>query len=112
MRGIQTDHPDRYAMQVLGAVLGGGMSSRLFTEVRERNGLAYYVFAHHASYNDTGTLFSQAGVDTDRIDLAVTTILKEFRAMALRSRSARTSCDGSRTTSRAAWCCSSRTPAG
>ena len=63
-------------------MLGGGMSSRLFTEVRERNGLAYYVFAHHASYNDTGTLFSQAGVDTDRIDLAVTTILKEFRAMA------------------------------
>ena len=82
VRGIQTDHPDRYAMQVLGAVLGGGMSSRLFTEVRERNGLAYYVFAHHAAYADTGTLFSQAGVDTDRIDLAVTTILKEFRAMA------------------------------
>ena len=63
-------------------MLGGGMSSRLFTEVRERNGLAYYVFAHHAAYADTGTLFSQAGVDTDRIDLAVTTILKEFRAMA------------------------------
>ncbi len=82
VRGIQTTHPDRYVMQVLGAILGGGMSSRLFTEVRERNGLAYYVFAHHAAYHDTGTLFSQAGVDTDRIDLAVTTILKEFRAMA------------------------------
>jgi predicted Zn-dependent peptidase len=82
VRGIPTVHPDRYAMQVLGAVLGGGMSSRLFTEVRERNGLAYYVFAHHAAFHDTGTLFSQAGVDTDRIDLAVTTILKQFRAMA------------------------------
>ena len=38
------EHPDRYALQVLSTVLGGGMSSRLFTEVRERRGLAYYVF--------------------------------------------------------------------
>ena len=61
------------------------MSSRLFTEVRERNGLAYYVFAHHAAYADTGTLFSQAGVDTDRIDLAVTTILKRVSGDGVRA---------------------------
>jgi len=82
VRGIPTRSPDRYAMQVLAAVLGGGMSSRLFVEVRERQGLAYYVFCHHASYDDAGTLFSQAGVDTTRIDLAVTTIMREFRRMA------------------------------
>jgi predicted Zn-dependent peptidase len=62
----------------MGSILGGGMSSRLFTEVRERLGLAYYVFCHHQSYADTGTLFSQSGVDIKRIDLAVQTILREF----------------------------------
>ena len=82
VRGIQTTSPDRYAMQVLTAVLGGGMSSRLFIEVRERQGLCYYVFGHHQGYHDTGTLFAQAGVDTERIDQAVSTIIAQFRGMA------------------------------
>jgi predicted Zn-dependent peptidase len=82
VRGIQTTSPDRYAMQVLTTVLGGGMSSRLFTEVRERLGLAYYVYGYHQSYDDTGTLFSQAGVDVNRIDQAVETIVREFRKLA------------------------------
>jgi predicted Zn-dependent peptidase len=81
VRGIPTTDPDRYAMQVLSALLGGGMSSRLFIEVRERQGLAYYVFCHHQGYDDTGTLFAQAGVDTGRIDLAVETIVREFRRL-------------------------------
>jgi predicted Zn-dependent peptidase len=82
VRGLPTTHPDRYVMQVLSALLGGGMSSRLFIEVRERQGLAYYVFCHHQPYDDAGTLFSQAGVDTERIDLAVETIVREFRRLA------------------------------
>jgi predicted Zn-dependent peptidase len=82
VRGIETTSPDRYAMQLLTAILGGGMSSRLFTEVRERLGLAYYVYGYHQSYADAGTLFAQAGVDTERIDQAVSTIAKEFRSMA------------------------------
>ena len=65
------DHPDRYALQLLGTVLGTGMSSRLFLEVRERRGLAYYVYALNSSYTDTGTLASQAGVDLNRADEAV-----------------------------------------
>ena len=44
-RSYAHGHPDRYAVQLLSTVLGGGMSSRLFTEVRERRGLAYYVYA-------------------------------------------------------------------
>src|SRR5439155_11308935 len=44
------DHPDRYALQLVATVLGGGMSSRLFTEVRERRGLAYYVYGVNHSY--------------------------------------------------------------
>jgi predicted Zn-dependent peptidase len=75
-------HPDRYALQLVGTVLGTGMSSRLFTEVRERRGLAYYVFATNHSYTDTGTLYSQAGVDINRIDEAIETIARELRKIA------------------------------
>ncbi len=74
--------PDRYVLQVLATVLGGGMSSRLFTEVRERRGLAYYVYAMNQSYTDTGTLFSQAGVDIERIEEAVSTIVGELKKIA------------------------------
>jgi predicted Zn-dependent peptidase len=75
-------HPDRYALQLVGTVLGTGMSSRLFTEVRERRGLAYYVFATNHSYTDAGTLYSQAGVDINRIDEAIETIARELRKIA------------------------------
>jgi predicted Zn-dependent peptidase len=73
------DHPDRYILQVLSTVLGGGMSSRLFTEVRERRGLAYYVHAINHSYTDAGSFYSQAGVDISRIDEAVTTIVDQLK---------------------------------
>ena len=75
-------HPDRYALQIMTTVLGGGMSSRLFTEVRERRGLAYYVFATNQGYTDTGSLYSQAGVDINRVDEAVTTIVSELKRIA------------------------------
>jgi len=73
------DHPDRYALQLLSTVLGTGMSSRLFTEVRERRGLAYYIYAINHSYTDIGSLFSQAGVDIERVDEAITTISDELK---------------------------------
>jgi predicted Zn-dependent peptidase len=76
------DHPDRYALQLLATALGGGMSSRLFTEVRERRGLAYYVYGLNHSYSDAGTLYTQAGVDIGRIDDAVSTIAAELRKIA------------------------------
>ncbi len=75
-------HPDRYALQMVATVLGGGMSSRLFTEVRERRGLAYYVYGVNHSYTDAGSLYSQAGVDINRIDEALTTIISELKGMA------------------------------
>jgi predicted Zn-dependent peptidase len=77
--GLPLLHPDRYAASVLSAVLGGGMSSRLFTEVRERRGLAYYISAQHGQYVEAGSLFSQAGVDIKRADEAVTTIVAELQ---------------------------------
>jgi predicted Zn-dependent peptidase len=81
-RSYPHGHPDRYAVQLLSTVLGGGMSSRLFTEVRERRGLAYYVFSANQSYSDAGTLGAQAGVDLTRIEEAVETIVAELRRMA------------------------------
>ena len=81
-RSYPLGHPDRYVLQLLATVLGGGMSSRLFTEVRERRGLAYYVFGTNSSYTDAGSLYAQAGVDIQRIDDAVTTIAAELRRIA------------------------------
>jgi predicted Zn-dependent peptidase len=81
-RSYPLGHPDRYALQLLSVVLGGGMSSRLFTEVRERRGLAYYVYAAAQAYTDAGTLAASAGVDLARIDDAVSTIVAELRRIA------------------------------
>jgi predicted Zn-dependent peptidase len=81
-RSYPVGHPDRYALQLTTTVLGGGMSSRLFTEVRERRGLAYYVFGTNQSYTDAGSMHAQAGVDITRIDEAVTTIAGELRRIA------------------------------
>ena len=82
VHSLPLDHPDKYALQLLATVLGGGMSSRLFSEVRERRGLAYYVYGLNHSYSDAGTLYSQAGVDITRIDDAVSTIAGELRKVA------------------------------
>jgi predicted Zn-dependent peptidase len=76
------DHPDRYNLALLATVLGGGMSSRLFTEVRERRGLAYYIYGSNQGYTDAGTLYAQSGVDITRIDEAVSTIVREFGRIA------------------------------
>ena len=58
------------------------MSSRLFTEVRERRGLAYYVYGVNHSYTDAGSLYAQAGVDINRIDDAITTVVGELKRIA------------------------------
>jgi predicted Zn-dependent peptidase len=75
-------HPDRYALQLLATVLGTGMSSRLFLEVRERRGLAYYVYGLNNAYTDAGTLYAQGGVDINRVDEATSVIVEQFRKMA------------------------------
>lgn len=77
-RGLPATHPDRYNLAILGTILGGGMSSRLFVNVREKHGLAYYVRASNEGYHDTGTLSASAGVDLKRIDDALKLILEEF----------------------------------
>jgi predicted Zn-dependent peptidase len=77
-RTFKLGHPDRYKMGVLTSILGGGMSSRLFIQVRERRGLAYYVRSGTENYMDVGNFVTQAGVDVSRIDDAIKVILEEF----------------------------------
>lgn len=77
-RSFQLGHPDRYKLGVLTAILGGGMSSRLFIQVREKRGLAYYVRSSSEEYSDVGNFVTQAGVDVVRIEDAVKVMLEEF----------------------------------
>ncbi|HET9946452.1 MAG TPA: pitrilysin family protein [Patescibacteria group bacterium] len=79
VRTVGLHHQDRYPLDVLAAVMGGGMSSRLFHEIREKRGLAYYV--RTSSYNnvDCGTLISTAGVDPARAEEAVKVMMEEYR---------------------------------
>lgn len=78
VRGYKLTSPERYNAAVLATILGGGMSSRLFVNVREKRGLAYYVRADNEAYLDTGTFVASAGVDLKRIDDAIGVILAEF----------------------------------
>lgn len=78
VRTIGLDHPDEEPLEVLAGILGGGMSSRLFNEVREKRGLAYYVRTNSDNYTDCGTLVTTAGVDKNRTQDAIKVILQEF----------------------------------
>lgn len=65
--GLSTVDKDYYALQVFATVLGGGMSSRLFQEIREKRGLAYSVSAYASGYQDTGVLGIYAGTTTEHL---------------------------------------------
>ncbi len=71
-------HADEYALEVLSTILGGGMSSRLFMEVREKRGLAYSVHSWVDKYPDTGYFAVQAGVEHGKLELTIQTIIAEF----------------------------------
>lgn len=72
-------HPQRYAAELLGAILGGMMSSRLFSEIRNKLGLAYYIKTSAEADTDTGYLVTLAGVDNSRVEKAISNILKEYK---------------------------------
>ena len=67
LRAISHLDPDRYALTVLNQALGGGMSSRLFQEVREERGLAYSVYSYRGAFTDTGMLAIYAGTSPERV---------------------------------------------
>lgn len=72
------DYKNRYAQGVLSAILGGGMSSRLFIEVRERRGLAYAVRTSIDRYMETGYIGTYVGADIAKADEAVKVVLEEY----------------------------------
>jgi len=81
VRAYNLFHPKRYVLEVMANLLGGSgmMSSRLFTELREKHGLAYYIKTEADQDTDTGYLVTSAGVDNKRIEQAIKIILKEYR---------------------------------
>lgn len=79
VRTVELEHTDHYPLAVLAAILGGGMSSRLFHEVREKRGLAYYVRSSSDHYQDCGSLVSTAGVDPKRAEEAIKIIVEEYQ---------------------------------
>jgi predicted Zn-dependent peptidase len=71
-------HEERFGCYVLNTLLGGGMSSRLFQNIRERQGLAYAVFSELSPYRDTGCLSIYAGTSVESARQVVESIVKEF----------------------------------
>ena len=74
-------HEERFACYVMNTLLGGGMSSRLFQNIRERQGLAYSVFSELNPYRDTGCLSIYAGTSVESAPKVVDSVLKEFREL-------------------------------
>jgi predicted Zn-dependent peptidase len=78
VRGYPQGHRNHYIMVVLNTILGASMSSRLFIQLRERRGLAYYVRGSYEEYHDTGSFNATAGVPPKRADEAIKVVLDEF----------------------------------
>ncbi|MCP3425050.1 insulinase family protein [Rothia sp. AR01] len=80
--GLIAGHERRFAMSVLNAALGGGMSSRLFQEIRERRGLAYNTFSFAGSYSDAGYFGMYAGCTPEKVALVTDLMRAELDRMA------------------------------
>lgn len=77
-RTVPINSEEKHALSVLSAILGGGMSSRLFSEVREKRGLAYYVRTGSEHYQDVGNLVSTAGLDPKRVEEGISVIVDQY----------------------------------
>ena len=78
---VPLGHPDYYAARGAVGVLSGGMSARLFTEVREKRGLCYSVYASHDSVRDRAAVVGYAGTRTDRAQQTLDVMVAEFRRL-------------------------------
>jgi len=76
--GLSIIHPERFKLDMLNVILGEGMSSRLFTEIRDKLGLAYSIQSFVEHFLDTGSIAVSAGVDTKNLRVAIGAILKEL----------------------------------
>jgi predicted Zn-dependent peptidase len=78
VHGFSRSHPERFTLDLLNTVLGGGMSSRLFTEIRERRGLAYDIHSYTEHFLNSGSFGVCAGVDPHKTETALAAILEEL----------------------------------
>lgn len=81
-RAYHQNHKDRYALGLLSIILGGNMSSRLFIEVRERRGLAYFVHTSVDTYQDCGYISTQAGVEHGKLEQTIKVIIEQYGKIA------------------------------
>ena len=82
VRGYDIFHPDKYVLGLMGVILGGNMSSRLWISIRERQGLAYHVSTGVDTSTDTGFLATNVGADNKRVEKVIKTILDEYKKIA------------------------------
>lgn len=82
VRAFNMMHADRYALMLLGLILGGGMSSRLNISIVDKRGLAYYVFSGSDLYTDSGYFTTQAGISAENLEKTVGIILSEYKKIA------------------------------
>jgi predicted Zn-dependent peptidase len=80
-QGLSATHPQRYAFSVLNTILGGGMSSRLFQEIREKRGLAYSVYSFLSSFMDSGMLGVYVGTGDNTLARVLQLILREMKRL-------------------------------
>ena len=73
---------EKWAAKIMSIILGGNMSSRMFLNIREQKGLCYYIHTSNDEYFDAGTISSRAGVDVNRIQDALTSIMAEYHEIA------------------------------
>ena len=78
VKGLSSTHPDRYALDLLNGVLGDGMSSRLFLELREKQSLVYDVHTTTSHLKDCGTFIAYAGVEPKNARKAIQSVLSEL----------------------------------
>ena len=81
LKGFPVGHPDRYTANVLNTILGGGVSSRLFQQLREKRGLAYTIYSHLSSFSDGGLLTIYAATRSDAVESVIALISKEIQKL-------------------------------
>ena len=77
--GLSMDHEKIYVFQLINTILGGGLSSRLFQEIREQRGLVYSVFSYHSSYHDSGLFCVYAGLSRENVREVLELVVKEIK---------------------------------
>jgi predicted Zn-dependent peptidase len=81
LKSLPQNHKERYEAHILNTVLGGSMSSRLFQEVREKEGLAYAIYSYMAAHSDTGSLAVYAGTSRESLAEVLELTLREFKRL-------------------------------